>query len=107
MDVQAEAMACGIELAQHYGAELLRLQGAAAVVPDLRLAARLLAWWQARLDPRCYLAAIYQRGLNAVGDAATARRIVGILEDHGWVRRLPQGAEVDGVPRREAWELVP
>ena len=47
MQVDAEAMACGIALAQHYAAEMLRLQGGAAVSPDLRLAARLLAWWQA------------------------------------------------------------
>jgi hypothetical protein len=48
-----------------------------------------LAWWQARPDPRCYLATIYQRGLNAIGNAATARRIVTVLEDHGWVLKLP------------------
>jgi hypothetical protein len=73
----------------------------------LRLAARLLAWWQARPDPQCHLAAIYQRGLNAIGDAATARQIVGILEEHGWVRRLPAGITLDDKPRREAWELLP
>ena len=107
MEVNAEAMACGIALAQHYAAEMLRLQGGSTVDPDLRLAARLLAWWQARPDPRCHLAAIYQRGLNAIGDAATARRIVTTLEDHGWVRRLPAGTELDGAPRRDAWQLVP
>jgi hypothetical protein len=107
MEVSADSMACGIALAQHYGAELLRLQGAAAITPDLRLAARLLVWWQARLDPRCHLATIYQRGLNALGDAATARRIVAILEDHGWILPLPVGTEIDGAPRRDAWTLAP
>lgn len=107
MEVPGEAMACGIELTRHYAAELLRLQGGAAVEPDLRLAARLLAWWQERPDPRCHLAAIYQRGLNAIGDAATARRIVALLEDHGWVCRLQPGAKLDGAPRRDAWELAP
>ena len=107
VEVGAEAMAGGIELAQHYAAELLRLHGAAGVSPDLELAARLLAWWQARPDPRCHLAAIYQRGLNAIRDAATARRIVGILEEHGYIDRLPARTEVDGAARNEAWELVP
>jgi hypothetical protein len=51
---------------------------------------------------RC-LAAIYQRGLNAIVDAATARSIVGVLEEHGYVRRLPAGMELDGAPRRDAW----
>ena len=106
-EVQAEAMAGGIELAKHYALELLRLQGAAAVSPDLALASRLLAWWQARPDPKCHLAAIYQRGLYAIRDAATARRIVGILEEHGYVDRLQNGIELDGKRRREAWELIP
>ncbi|GGC58165.1 hypothetical protein GCM10011504_40530 [Siccirubricoccus deserti] len=106
MEVTGEAMAGGIALAQHYAAELLRLQGTAGISPDLRLAQRLLAWWQARRDPALHLAAVYQRGLNALGDAATARRIVGILEDHGWAVRLPSGAEVEGAPRREAWTLA-
>jgi hypothetical protein len=106
-EIGPEAMACGIALAQHYAAEMLRLQGAGAVAPDLRLAAKLLAWWQARPDPRCHLATIYQRGLNAISDAATARRIVSILEDHGWITRLPANTVLDGTPRKEAWELVP
>ena len=107
MEVPGETMACGVALAQHYGAELLRLRGAAAVSPDLRLAARLLDWWRARPDPRCHLAAVYQRGPNALGEAAKARRIVGLLEEHGWLRRLPPGEELDGKPRKEAWALVP
>jgi len=107
MEVTAEAMAGGIALTQYYAAELLRLQGGTSVSPDLRLAARLLGWWQAQPNPRCYLAQIYQRSLNAIGDAATARRIVRVLEDHGWIRPLPPGEILDGAKRRDAWELVP
>lgn len=106
-EVSAERMACGIALAQHYAAEALRLQGAAAVSPDLALAARLLAWWRARPGPRLHLAMIYQRGLNSIDSAEKARRTVAVLEDHGHVRRLPAGIEIDGAPRREAWEVVP
>jgi hypothetical protein len=106
-EVDADAMARGIALAQHYAAEMLRLQGAAAVSPDLRLAEKLLVWWQARPDPRCYLAVIYQRGLNAIGDAAKARRIVAILEEHAWITRLPTNTVLDSAPRKDAWELVP
>ncbi len=106
LDITADAMAGGIMLAKHYAAELLRLQGAMAVNPDLDLASRLLTWWQARPDRRLYLASAYQRGLNAVRDAQTARRLVGILEDHGWVVRLPVGTKMDGVARQEVWELI-
>jgi hypothetical protein len=107
MEVDGDAMGGGIALAQYYAAEMLRLQSAGAVAPDLRLAARLLAWWQARADPQCHLAAIYQIGPGALRNAADARRIVGMLEEHGFVLRLPAGTVVDGAARRDAWELVP
>ena len=107
MDVHGDAMACGIELVKHYALEMLRLKGAATVSPDLRLAARLLSWWQGRSDPRCHLAAIYQRGPNAISTAAKARQIVSILEEHGWIRRLAARTELDGAPHADAWELVP
>lgn len=109
MEVPSSAMAGAIVLVQHYAAEMQRMTSAAAVAPDLMLAQRLLAWWQGRgpAGSRLHLSTIYQRGLNAIGDAATARRIVAILEDHGWAKALPPGTEIDGAPRREAWELVP
>jgi hypothetical protein len=107
VEVSGEAMARGIILAQHYASEMLRLSGAAAVSPDLKMAQRLLAWWQSRPSPRLHLAEAYQRGLNSVRDAATARRLITILEEHGWVTRLPPGIEMDGKPRKEAWELIP
>ena len=107
MEVDENAMESGIALARHYAAEMLRLQGGALIAPDLLLAQRLLEWWQARTDPQCHLAAIYQTGPGALRDAATARRIVSVLEEHGWLRRLIPGTEVGGVARRDAWELVP
>ncbi|OYV50648.1 MAG: hypothetical protein B7Z78_10680 [Rhodospirillales bacterium 20-60-12] len=103
--ISAETMARGIVLVQHYATEMLRLAGGANVHPDLVLARRLLDWWQARPDPRCHLAAIYQHGPSALRDAFTARRIVNILVAHGWVRRLEPGAEIDGQARREGWAL--
>jgi hypothetical protein len=107
VEVDSEAMACGIALAQYYAAEMLRLHSVGHVEPDLRLAAKLLAWWQAHNRPLLHLATIYQRGPGALRDAATARRIVGILEAHGWVVRLRENTEVDGVARKEVWELLP
>lgn len=106
-EISSEHMDAGIALAEHYAAELLRLGEAAAVSPDLQLAQRLVAWWQGRPDAQCRLADLYQTGLSAIRDAATARRIVGLLEEHGWVQRLPPGTMLDGAIRKEAWELVP
>jgi hypothetical protein len=105
--VGAEAMECGITLAQHYAAEMLRLVGGAAVDPDLQMAQRLLLGWQARSDPAAHLAEIYQYGPHAISTAATARRIVDVLEEHGWIRRLKPGTALGGMSRRDAWVLVP
>lgn len=104
--IGAEAATNGITLAYHYTSEMLRLGDASRVNPDLRLAARLLDWWQRRPDPRAHLAEVYQRGLNALGAADDARRIIAILEDHGWLRRLPERVVLDGRARREAWVLT-
>ena len=107
IEVSADAMMCGTELAQYYAAEALRIGHAAMVPQDLQLAARLRDWWQARDDPRCHLSMIYQLGPGELRDAATARRIADVLEERGWIRRLPAGTVIDGMGRRECWELVP
>jgi hypothetical protein len=100
-------MEAGIALAEHYAIEALRLFGASRVNDDLRLANRLETWlltkWQ---EPNISLPDIYQRGLNAIGDQVTARRLVAVLEEHGRLIKLPEGATVGGQRRREAWRIV-
>jgi hypothetical protein len=102
------AMANAITLARHYASEALRLHGVARVAPDLVLAGRLLAWWRGLPDRRLHLAKIYQYvPVDAIRDAATARRIAKILETEGHAIPLPPGTIVEGAERREAWELTP
>jgi hypothetical protein len=106
--VPAESAEFGVALAQHYLAEALRLAEANASSPDLRLAERLRVWlltgW--RHGPIISLADIYQLGPNPIGDAATARKMVSLLEAHGWLVRMQGGAVVNGVPRRECWRII-
>ena len=106
-EIAGAEMAAGIRLAEHYAAEALRLFGAARINADLRLARRLLDWLRNQWsEPVISLPDIYQRSLNAVGDKATATKLVGILEDHGYLVRVPQGAIVAGERRRDAWLIV-
>jgi hypothetical protein len=105
--IDATTFDAGAELASFYAGEHIRLADTAGIAPDLLLAERLLIWWQCRPDPRCYLLEIYQRGPNAIREATTAKRIVGILEERGWIQRLPAGTQIDGSTRRDAWELTP
>jgi Protein of unknown function (DUF3987) len=106
-EIGANHMRAGIALAEHYATEALRLFGASRVNSDLRLAQRLLDWllgtWS---EPAISLPDIYQRSLNAIGDKATAAKLVAILEDHGWLVRIPEGAVVSGQRRRDAWRVV-
>jgi hypothetical protein len=107
MNVQLAAMQCGIQLARFYANEMLRLHGSASVAPELRMAQILLRWWQLQPETMQYLAKLYQFGPNGLREAAKARAAVKILEDHGWIERLPPGIELDGKPRKEAWRLLP
>jgi hypothetical protein len=103
-EISADHMNAGIKLAQHYLDEALRLFHSSQADPDLILAEKLLTWAQER-GKYIALVDIYQRGLNAIGDAATARRLVKILEAHGWFVPVPGGKELDGQFRREVWEV--
>lgn len=105
-EVSVEAMAAGIELAEHYAAEASRLFGISHVSGELRLAGRLLAWLHNWSEMHISLPDIYQRGLNAIGDKATASRMVAILEDHGWLKRVEGGAVIGGQRRRDAWLII-
>jgi hypothetical protein len=105
--IASAEMEAGIALAEHYASEALRVFGATRINPDLRLAQRLLDWllnqWS---EPIISLPDIYQRSLNAIGDKATAAKLVGILEDHGSLATIPGGAVVAGHHRRDAWQII-
>ncbi len=106
-EIASAEMEAGIALAEHYAAEALRLFGASRINADLRLAQRLLDWllnqWT---EPYISLPDIYQRSLNAIGDKATAAKLVGLLEDHGSLAKIQQGAIVAGQRRRDAWRII-
>ncbi len=100
-------MWAGIDLAQYYATEMLRLFAAGANHPDLLLAERLLAWLHARWPEQLVsLPDIYQLGPGAIRDKRTAERLVRILDDHGWLLPFEGGAIVAGKHRREAWRIV-
>lgn len=105
-EITGPFLAAAIELANHYAAEGLRLHEGAQVGGDLRRAQRLLAWldtsWN---EPAISLPDIYQLGPNEIRDQAAAKRLVGILEDHGWLLRIEGGATVGGKRRRDAWQI--
>ena len=106
-EILACEMAAGVELAQHYAAEALRLDGGSRVSAELWLARRALDWLLRQwTEPAISLPDLYQRGPGAIRDAASARKVVVILADHGWLVRIAEGAVIAGVRRRDAWRIV-
>ena len=106
-EVAVEYVDAGLRLVEHYATEALRLFGGARIPTELVLARRLLDWllrsWP---EPAVSLPDIYQFGPSAVRDKATAKKLVDIIEDHGWLEPLPNGAVIAGHRRREAWHIV-
>lgn len=98
----------GITLAQFYAMEAVRLHEAGADDPDLVLAERVLTWLHTTWpEPLVSLPDIYRHApTRAIRSQSAARRIVGILERHGWVAKLVGPADVAGQRRREAWMIV-
>jgi hypothetical protein len=106
-EIAAGETAAGTELAQHYAGEALRLHGGSQVSAELRLAKQALDWLMQKWDePAISLPDLYQRGPNTIRDGKVARTVVAILEEYGWLVRIPQGAEIAGTRRREAWRIV-
>jgi uncharacterized protein DUF3987 len=104
-------MAAGIELAQYYLGEALRIQAAGFDKPELVLAEKLLSWllkdWRSK-EQTGYVSLpdIYQLGPAAIRSKEVAARTIAILEDHGYARRQDRPAIVNGVQRKEVWKLL-
>jgi hypothetical protein len=105
-EVLPKYLEAGIALARHYAMEALRLFDASRISADLQLACRLLNWLHCWPEPAISLPDIYQVGPNAIRDAATARRIAGILEEHHWLRPTKKPITVRGFKRRQAWWIM-
>jgi hypothetical protein len=108
--ISREQVEAGITLARFYLTEALRLFHAAKPNQDLVLAEKVLSWLKTRVGERPQLVSlpcVYQTGPNAVRDKSTAARCMAILGDHGWVRLVEGGAEIDGRKRRQVWEVRP
>jgi putative DNA primase/helicase len=107
MCLTAEYLARGIKLAEHYAAEALRTAVEVRADANLVRAQALLDWLHERWDePAVSLPDIYQCGPYAIRDNATAKRLVGVLEAHGWLVKIKGGAVIKGKKRREAWRIV-
>lgn len=107
MAVNETMLANGITLAKHYLSEANRLTAAGLTDPSLLAAQRLLDWLHEKSHELIGLKTIYQNGPNGLRDASSARSIMAILVDHGWVEKIDHGTEIEGKFHREAWRVKP
>jgi hypothetical protein len=99
-------MARGIELAQWYLGEALRLTEAEAVSPELVNAERVLEWLKAnRKDSPFSLPCIYMNGPRPVRCKESANAVVSVLLDHHWIEKADGAHKIDGKLRRECYRL--
>jgi putative DNA primase/helicase len=105
-EIDLHHVEAGIALARFYLGEALRLQGLGATRTELQAAEKLLSWMRPR-GPLVSLVDVYQLGPSAVRDKNSALALIGLLEDHGHIRRVKGGATVGGQYRRDVWEVRP
>lgn len=108
-ELSAEAMANGIELAQFYLSEAARLADAAIVSAEIEKAETLRKWLLGPSWPHAQILpseVVRHAPIRALRESPAAKAALATLEKHGWVVRLPEGTEVRGVARKEAFHIV-
>ncbi|HBD89713.1 MAG TPA: hypothetical protein DC061_03355 [Gemmobacter sp.] len=106
-EVTAQAMGWGVALAQFHLTEAKRLAEAGAISADTNRAETLRKWllesWQ---HPEVLPRDILRFGPNSLREAKALRDPLAMLVNHGWLARLPEGTEVRGASRKEAYRIV-
>ncbi|MFD0982818.1 YfjI family protein [Tropicimonas aquimaris] len=107
-EVTGETMADGIELAQFYLGEAVRLADAATVSAEIDMAERLRLWllgdWP---EPEVLPGDILQRApVRALRERPAAKRAITTLVEAGWLVPLEPGTDVRGTARKEAYRIV-
>jgi hypothetical protein len=106
-EIPPEHMVAGIELAQYYATEALRLFAAGYIDPDILLAQRTLKFLECEWrEEFVSLRVLYTHGPNAIRDRKTAKRIAKILADHGWLDSVTESVIVDGHRTKDAWRVI-
>lgn len=106
-EVTPQTMGWGVALAQFYLGEARRLAEAGAISAETERAEALRKWlldtWpQSEVLP----SDILKHGPNAMRERAKLTAPLGMLVKSGWLVALPEGAEVRGVSRKEAYRIV-
>ena len=104
--ISADALDRGVELAEHYASEALRLFDAGNASPEIVAAQRLLDWLKGQADEFISVRLISQFGPNSIREAAAARAAIKTVADHNWLFRETEPRKVRGKRTSETWRVV-
>jgi hypothetical protein len=97
----------GIQIAQYYAEEALRIAGAASVNVQLANAQKLLDWLHTKWSEECIaIAPLVEFGPYAFRDTAVMKRLVATLIEYNWLIPAAAGTIVHKRPRKEVWKIV-
>lgn len=102
--IKSNHVQAAICLVEYYLSEALRLSGTAHINTDLLDANELLIWCQQNRKI-VYLADLNQCGPNRFRDSSTLKKLIDILECHGWLISMGS-VNVDFKLRKNAWRVV-
>ena len=89
-EITADAMKCGIRLAEWYLSEALRMAQASRTDPGLLRAASLLDWSRARPEDTFQVRDVLRLGPPSLRTKTVAEEAVAILIDHRWVSKVSE-----------------
>ena len=105
-EIDAEPLGRAAAIVDFYASEALRLFEAGGVSAEILQAEKLLQWLETWPEASIALVPIYQKGPRSIRDKQTAKKVVKVLEDHGWLTKLEGGGHhVAGRTVREAWRI--
>lgn len=105
--ITPEQITNGIELADWYLSEAVRLKNAASISADVRKAEKLRIWLMERWTENFIATTmIVQAGAANIKTASEARAVIPQLTKTGWLIPMEGGAIVQDKHRKEAWRIV-
>ncbi len=105
-ELSKENIEAGVTLADYYAEEAFRLKASSEADTNLLLGQRVLEWLLKWDEDLISLPDIYQHGPSKVRNQQEARRIVALLEDHGWLSEIEGSNVVNGKKRNTAWRIM-
>lgn len=107
-EVTAETMGEAVTLANFYLSEAARLADASTVTAETARAEALRQWLLTRWPhPEITPSEVLRYApIRALRESKAAKAAIATLEQHGWLARLPDGAEVRGASRKEAYRIL-